>query len=147
MNLDNVTRDDWIVGGLALLLGIFLLVLPWFEISFSLGPISASATSTATDAPNGWTAVLGMLAAFAVVADLAVERLSPQTQIPALGGSREQTRFVLAATAVAFTALKFLLHIHFSGIVSFAWGFYAIVIVCAALLYVAIRARQLLGAN
>jgi hypothetical protein len=79
-----------------------------------------------------------MLAAFAVVADLAIERLAPQTQIPAIGGSREQTRFVLAAIAVGFTALKFLLHIHFNY---FGWGFYLIVIVCAALLYVALQAR------
>jgi hypothetical protein len=143
MNLDNVTRDDWIVGGLALLLGIFLLVLPWFDISFGIGGVAVvSGTLTATDSPDGWTAVLGMLAAFAVVADLAVERLSPQTQIPAIGGGREQTRFVLASIAVGFVALKFLLHIHFSGILSFGWGFYVIVIVSVALLYVTQQARH-----
>jgi hypothetical protein len=140
MKLDNLTRDDWIIGGLALLLGIFLLVLPWFETSFGIGGVAVvSFTLTATDGPDGWTAVLGMLAAFAVVADLAVERLSPQTQIPTIGGSREQTRFVLASIAVGLAALKFLLHIHFS---LFGWGFYVIVIVCVALIYAVQQARH-----
>ena len=37
MKLENVTRDDWIVGGLALLLAIFLLVLPWFSVGGGTG--------------------------------------------------------------------------------------------------------------
>ena len=32
MNLENVTREEQIVGGLALLLAIFLLILPWFDV-------------------------------------------------------------------------------------------------------------------
>ena len=42
MNLENVTRDDWIVGGLALLLAISLLFFPWFSISVSIGAFSGS---------------------------------------------------------------------------------------------------------
>ena len=138
MKAENVTREDWIVGGLAIVLAIFLLVLPWFHISVSAGPFTISASFTATDDPDGWLAILALIASLAIVADLAVERLSPHTRLPEIGGSRESTRFVLAAIAAAFVALKFLFHIHFDD---FGWGFYACVVVAVALVYFAAQAR------
>jgi hypothetical protein len=139
VNLDNVSRQDWIVGGLALLLTICLFALPWFDISVSFGGVTLGGTLTATDGPDGWTGILAALAAIAVIADLGVERFAPQVQVPMIRGSREQTRFVLAAIAAGFTALKFVFHIHFS---LFGWGFYATVIVAAALVYFAMQATQ-----
>jgi hypothetical protein len=139
MNLQNVTRDDWILAALALLLVIDLLFLPWFSISASVGPVTLSVSVTATEAPDGWLGVLAVLAALALIADLAIERFSPQTQIPAISGSRSVTRLVLAALAAGFVALKFLLHIHFSY---FGFGFYAGVILAAALVYVSLQARR-----
>ena len=135
MNVDNVSREDWILGGLALLLAIGLLAFPWFDIS--VGPFSSTFSETST--PDGWLGILGFLAALAVVADLAVERFSPQTQVPAIGASRPATRFILAAAAAALVALKFLFHIHFS---LFGWGFYVDVVIAAALVYVALQARN-----
>ena len=44
MNLEKVSRDDWIVGGLALLLVIALLFFPW--ISVSIGPFSATSAGS-----------------------------------------------------------------------------------------------------
>jgi len=139
VNLENVKRDDWIVGGLALLLVIFLFVLPWFHLSVTVGPFSASADFSATDDPDGWLAILAVIALLVLIADLAVERFSPQTDVPMIGGSRENTRFVLACIAAGFVALKFLFHIHFSD---FGWGFYVCVIVTVALVYVAAQARS-----
>ncbi|MGO9754978.1 MAG: hypothetical protein ACLP8S_10410 [Solirubrobacteraceae bacterium] len=138
MNLENVTRDDWIMGGLALLLAISLLFFPWFSISVSIGTFSSSVTSSATGSPDGWLGVLALFATILIVADIAIEPLSPQTQLPAIGGSRASTRFILATAAAVFVALKFLFHIHFS---LFGWGFYVTVILAAALLYVTIQAR------
>jgi hypothetical protein len=135
VNGENVSRDDWILGGVGLLLVIDLLFLPWFSISF--GPISV--TSTATGAPDGWLGVLAVLAAIAVVADLAIERLSPRTQLPAIGGSRSQTRFILACVAAGFVVLKFLFHVHFS---LFGFGFWLAVILTAGFVYLAIQARH-----
>jgi hypothetical protein len=141
LNIDNIRRDDWILAGLALLLVIALVALPWF----SFGGVSAGAYSipgadlSATGAPDGWLGILALLACLALIADLAVERLSPQTQVPAIGGSREMTRFVLAGAAAGFVALKFLFHIHFS---LFGFGFYVCVILAAALVYFAMQARQ-----
>ena len=60
----------------------------------------------------------------------------------AVGGSRTMTRFVLAIVAAAFIVLKFVLHIHFSGVLSFAWGFYLAIILTAGLVYLALQARR-----
>jgi hypothetical protein len=110
------------------------LFFPWFSISVSIGPFSASATSSAT----GSLGVIALLATILIVADVAIEPLSPQTQLPAIGGSRASTRFILAAVASVCVALKFLFHIHFS---LFGWGFYLTVILAAALLYLTLQAR------
>lgn len=135
MNVDNVSRDDWILGGLALLLIIDLLLLPWFSIS--VGPFSTSLT--ATDAPDGWAGILAVLVALAFIADLAVERFSPQTTVPMIGGSRTDTRFILACVVALFVLIKFLLQIHFS---EFGFGFWLGVVLTVAFVYFAIQARN-----
>jgi small basic protein len=134
VNLENVQRDDWILGGVALLLVIDLLFLPWFSIS--VGPFSA--TLTATDDPSGWLGILAVLVAIALIADLAIERLSPQTTLPQVT-SRTHTRFILACVTAVFVALKFLFHIHFSD---FGFGFWAAVLLTIALVYFAVQARN-----
>ena len=135
MRFDALSRNDWIVGGLALLLAIDLLFLPWFSWSY----LTFSFTASATSAPDGWAGILGMLASLAILADLLIERLSPQTTLPNLRGSRTATRFVLAAVAAGFVAIKFVLHIHFS---LFGFGFWAGIVLAAALLYATRRLSQ-----
>jgi hypothetical protein len=135
VKFDAVSRDDWILGGLALLLVIDLLLLPWFSIS--LGPFSTSLT--ATDAPDGWLGILAVLAAIALIVDLGVERLAPQTTLPAINGSRAQTRFILACVTALFVVLKFLFQIHFSD---FGFGFWAAVVLTAGLVYFALQTRN-----
>jgi hypothetical protein len=139
MRSDALSRNDWIVGGLALLLVIDLLFLPWYSLSVHGFGYSASVTASATGAPDGWAGLLGMLAALAVLADLLIERLAPQTTLPNLGGSRTKTRLYLAAVAAGFIALKFVLHLHFSW---FGFGFYLAVVVCAALVFATLRLSQ-----
>jgi hypothetical protein len=139
VNLDHITRDDWIIGGLALLLAIDLLFLPWFSISASVGSVTLSASSTATGSPDGWLGVLALLVDLALLADLAVERFSPQTRVPALQNSRVTTRFALACLVAFFLVLKFVFHIHFS---LFGFGFYLAVILTAALVFFTLQARR-----
>ena len=139
MNFSDVSRDDWILAGIALVLAIVLLFLPWFSVSVNVGPVSLTATSTATDDPDGWLGVLAVLAALALIADLGVERLSPGTALPNIRGSRTETRFVLACVAAVFVALKFLFHIHFDA---FGFGFWAAVVLTVALVYFAVKARD-----
>jgi hypothetical protein len=133
--LDKLSRDDMIVGGLALLLVIDLLFLPWFSIGS--GPFSVSLS--ATDGPDGWTGILAVIAAIAVLADLLVERLSPQTTVPNFGGNRTATRLRLAAVAAFFVALKFILHIHFNY---FGFGFWVGIVLAALLVVATLRASQ-----
>jgi hypothetical protein len=136
MRTDALSKEDFIVGGLALLLLIDLLFLPWF--SFSAGSFSVS--FSATDAPDGWLGILAVLAAVLVLADLLVERLSPQTTIPNLGGSRAVTRFWLACAAAVFMGLKFLFHIgHFSNL---GFGFWAGLVLVVLLVVATMRASQ-----
>jgi len=135
-----MSRDDWILGGLALLLAIDLLFLPWFSVTVGFGTFSISATSTATGDPDGWLGILAVIVIVALLADLAVERLSPQSQLPAIGGSRASTRLVLAAIAAVFLVLKFLFHInHFSDL---GFGFWAAVVLTGGLVFAALRVSQ-----
>jgi hypothetical protein len=135
VNTANLTRDDRIIAVIALLLVIDLLFLPWFDIS--AGPFSVSLT--ATDAPSGWAGILAVLAAIALIVDLAIERMSPQTQLPSVSGSRVQTRLVLAGVVALFVFLKFIFNIHFSD---FGIGFWIGVILTAGLVYLAMQARK-----
>ena len=139
MRSDALSRNDWIVGGLSLLLVIDLLFLPWYSLSVHGFGYSASVSASATSAPDGWAGILAMLAALAVLADLLVERLAPQATLPNLGGSRTVTRLWLAIVAAGFMALKFVLHLHFSW---FGFGFYLGVVVIAALVYSTLRLSQ-----
>lgn len=135
VDLTKVRRDDWILAGVALVLAIDLLVFPWFDIS--VGPFSA--TFAATGTPDGFIGILALLCTIALIADLAIERFSPQTQLPAVNNSREQTRFVLAAIAAVFLALKFVFNIHFS---EFGFGFWAALVLIIALVYFTLQARN-----
>jgi hypothetical protein len=141
MSLDNVSRDDWIVGGLALLLVIDLIALPWFSIGGgSVGAFAIPGIDlTAIDAPSGFLGVLALIAAIVLIADLAIERFSPQTTLPMLGGSRAMTRLALAGATALFLALKFLFNIHFSD---FGFGFWAAVVLTVGLVFAALRVSQ-----
>jgi hypothetical protein len=141
MDVSKFTREELILVGVALLLMVDLLLLPWFDISIGFGSFKVSATSSATGAPDGWLGVLAVLALIALVADLALERLA-DVELPAIGGSHAQTRLVLAAVAGGFVGLKFLLHIHFS---LFGFGFWAGIVLAIALVVVAARAREAVG--
>jgi hypothetical protein len=136
MSLDRVSRDDWIVGGLALLLVIGLFAFPWFSIS--VGPFSV--TSTASGSPDGWLGILAVIVLIALIADLAIERFSPQTKLPMVGGSRERTRLALAGLAALLLLLKFLFHI--SNFSDLGWGFWFDAVLTVLLVLATLRASQ-----
>jgi hypothetical protein len=141
MDLSKFSRDDWIMAGLAFLLAIDVLFLPWFDyLSNPHAPpiLAGPVTLTGVDAPDGWLGVLGLLAALAVIADLALDRLGA-TELPSVGGSRAGTRLVLSAAAALFLGLKFILHAHFS---LFGCGFWAALVLTVALVAVGFRALE-----
>jgi hypothetical protein len=138
MDMSKFSREELILAGIALLLAIDLLFLPWFDVTVGIGSFKASFTSSATGEPDGWLGVLALLSLVALVADLAVERLG-NVDLPAINGNRADTRLALAAVAAAFVVLKFLFHIHFS---LFGIGFWGAVVLTAALAATAVRARD-----
>jgi hypothetical protein len=138
MDLSKLSRDDWILAGIAFLLVIDLLFLPWFDYTVGLGAFAVSATFSATGFPDGWLGVLAVLCALAIIGDLALDRLGTG-QLPTIGGSRASTRLVLAWATAVFLGLKFIIHAHFS---LFGFGFWAAAVLTIALLVVALRARQ-----
>jgi len=135
MDLSKFTREELILAGVAILLALDLLFLPWFEVSIGLGSLELSTSSTGTGAPDGWLGVFGVLACLALVADLALERMT-DARLPAVGGSRATTRLALAIGAAACVALKFLLNVHFD---LFAFGFWAAVVLSVVLVVFAQR--------
>jgi hypothetical protein len=137
MDLSKFSRDELIVAGASLLFAIDLLFLPWI----SFGPFSSSGTG----APDGWLGVIGMLAALALVADIAIDRLST-TQLPSIGGSRGTTRLVLAGVAVGCAALKLLLHV--SNTFNYAgFGFWAAIVLAVVMIVVSVRAGDVISAT
>jgi hypothetical protein len=142
VSVDNVRREDWIVGGLALLLVIDLLKLPWYTVAG--GTVSGislpSISNSATGSPDRFLGLLAVLAALAVLFDLLFEHLSPDTHIPAINGSRTLTRCALAIVAALLLALKFIFHLTQIG--SLGVGFWLGALLAAALVYATIKARQ-----
>jgi hypothetical protein len=130
--MENFSRDDLILGGVALLLAISLLFFPWYSVS--VGPFSA--TESATSSPYAIWGVLALIASVAFIADLAMEKLSPQTTLPSVGGSRTMTRFVIAGVIGGLLVIKFIAHIG-----DFGWGFFVCVVALGALEYLAMQAR------
>jgi hypothetical protein len=133
MNFDDISREDWSLAGVALLLVIDLLFLPWFSVPLTR---SFNITFNATGSFDGWTAILAVLGCLLIIIDIAVERLSPGTTVPTISEGREHTRFILAAVAGGLVLLKFVLHIHFSW---FASGFYGGVVLAVLLVVAAWR--------
>jgi hypothetical protein len=115
------------------------LFLPWFDSTIAFGTFRESATSTATGSPDGWLGVLAVLVALALMAYMALDRLAAGVELPAIGGNPATTRLVLVAAAAGFVGLKFLFHIHFD---LFGIGFWGAVVLSAALVAVAVRARD-----
>jgi hypothetical protein len=142
VSADRATRRDWIVGGLALLLVIDLLELPWHTVGG--GTISGislpSISNPGTGPPAAFLGVLAVLASLAVLFDLVFERLSPQTNVPSIGGNRSLTRYALAIAAAVLMALKFVLHLTQIG--NLGVGFWFAAVLVAALVYATMQAKR-----
>lgn len=124
----ELSKGDVAVLGLAVLLIVDLLWLPW--ISFD------GLSFAATAAPDGWPAVIPIMLSLLVIVDLVVERFAPQVSLPTIGGSRAATRFSFAYVAPLFVLLKLVLQwslyksslFHVLGV-----GFYGALLLAVAL--------------
>ena len=144
LHLERLSSEDWILVGVATGLILDLLVLPWFSfgatISVGSATVSIGGSLTAVDAPDAWLGVLALLSAAFLGADVAFERLSPQTRLPSLAADRRTTRFVLACVAAGLIALKFVLHLGRFG--ELALGFWLAVLLVGGLVALTRRSRE-----
>jgi hypothetical protein len=144
LHLERLSREDWVLGTLAVLVILDLLFLPWFSfgatISIGSGTLAIGGSATAVDAPDAFLGVLALLACAFLVADLGFERLSPHTRLPSIAADRETTRYILACIAAILIALKFLFHLGRFG--ELALGFWLAVLLVAGLVAMTRRLRQ-----
>ncbi len=144
LHLERLTRDDWFLATVGIVLMFDLLVLPWFSfgatINVGSAAVSIGGSLTAVDAPDAWLGVLALLSCAFLVADLGFERLSPQTRLPQVASDRETTRFVLACAAAGLISLKFLFHLGRFG--ELALGFWLAVLLVGALVAMTRRSRE-----
>jgi hypothetical protein len=104
VDISKLSREDWMVGGGALLLIIDLLFFAWH--SYSFGPVSVD--SSGTGAPDGLWGVLALIVAIVVLIDLGLARFSPATQIPTTQLGRDLTRAAAAGLGLLFLVIKFI---------------------------------------
>ena len=154
MSRPSLGRSEAILAVLAALLIFALLDFAWFDFSYTpvvrgqavpgLGrPIYPTATATATQSPDGLLGVLAIAAALALLIDLGLEWRWPEIEPPYARWSRGRARTFLAGVIAAILAVKFLLHVDFTGYQSFSWGFYADAAIAGALLAVALWAQRM----
>jgi hypothetical protein len=144
LHLERLSREDWVLVGVAAVLALDLLLLPWFSfgatINVGADAVSIGGSLTGVDAPDAWLGVLAVLACAFLIADLGFERLSPETRLPSLAADRETTRYVLACTAAGLIVLKFLFHIGRFG--ELAFGFWLGLLLVAGLVALTRRVRR-----
>ena len=144
LHLERLCREDWILVAVGALLVLDLLLLPWFSfgatINVGSATVSIGGSLTAVDAPDAWLGVLAVLVCAFLVADLAFERLSPETRLPTVAGDRVTGRYWLACTTAGLLAFKFILHLGRFG--ELALGFWTAVLLVAGLVALTRRARH-----
>jgi hypothetical protein len=143
LGLERLSREDWMIIGMAGLLVLDLLVLPWFSFGATIDvgstTLSIGGSASAVDAPDAFLGVLALMASAFLVADLATERLSPHTRLPTVAGDRITGRYWLACTAAGLLAVKFILHLGRFG--ELALGFWTALLLVAGLVMLTRRVR------
>jgi hypothetical protein len=144
LHLERLSREDWVLAGVAAALVLDLLLLPWFSfgatINVGTADVSIGGSLTAVDAPDAWLGVLAVLSCGFLIADLGFERLSPDTRLPSISADRESTRYVLACVAAGLIVLKFFFHIGRFG--ELALGFWLGLLLVAGLVAMTRRLRR-----
>ena len=100
MDFSTLSREDWVVGGGALLLIIDILFLPWHSVS--------GFDFTGAGAPGGIWGVLALIVTIAVLVDLTLARFNPAVQVPTSQLGRDMTRTAAAGLGLVLVLIKFI---------------------------------------
>jgi hypothetical protein len=115
------------VAGILLLIGF--LAFPWYSVS----AFGFTVTATAVQANGSWAAILGLIVLIALLAAIAVRRLT-STALPDLPISWSAAELYGAILVALLVVIKFLSHIG-----NFGWGFYIDILLTIALVYGAVQ--------
>jgi hypothetical protein len=101
---------DWTVAGLAIIVGVALLALPWFKFT----------TITAVEGHDGWIGVVGVVAAAIVTASVAFGQGTPGSR--ALGWLASVAAVASVALTYCLPQLEFGSELQFSSAILQAYG-------------------------
>ncbi len=125
MDFSKLTREDLMVftGGIILFIGLF--AFDWYSVGgASINGINFPGYSAAaTSSPYAIWGILALIVLIVILADLALARFSPQTQIPTTQLGRDMTRVAACGVLLALLFIKFVAHVG-----DFGWGFFVDVI-------------------
>jgi hypothetical protein len=121
VDFSKLSREDLMVFGGGVVLFIGLLAFSWYSIG--LGVAGLSVDRTAIQSPYAIWGILALIVTVLIVADLALARFSPTTQIPTTQLGRDMTRFAACGLLLLFLFIKFIAHVG-----DFGWGFFVDVI-------------------
>jgi hypothetical protein len=134
VDFSKLSREDWMVGGGGVVLIVSLLFFDWYSVGgvTSSGVTVGGYSAAAVASPYAIWGVLALIVAIIMVADLALARFSPQTQIPTTKLGRDLTRAAAGGLLLLVLAIKFIAHVG-----NFGFGFvvdviFAIVVAAGA---------------
>lgn len=135
MDFSKLSREDWMVLGGGIVLIISLLFFAWYSVggvTVSSGVTVGGYSGAAVSAPYAIWGILALIVAIAVVADLALARFSPQTQLPTTQLGRDLTRAAACGLLLLLLAIKFISHVGDFGFGFFVDVVFAIVVATGA---------------
>ncbi|HEY1775664.1 MAG TPA: hypothetical protein VGG41_05830 [Solirubrobacteraceae bacterium] len=120
--LRKLSVDDWLVGGVGIVLLVGLLLFPWI----STYPFAFHYTAPATDGPGAGWAVVAAIILFWVIVELGLARFSSQFVLMIGERSRERNRGIAVALIVVLMIIRLLWH---TG--DWGWGRYVDLVLLA----------------
>lgn len=103
MDFKKLTLGDQILGGASLLVFLVLLIFPWHSIDFGFGSVDIGAT----ESPNGFWGLLGILLSLVLVASVVVKMTT--VKLPDLPIPLGDAQFYGAIAMLAVLLLKLVL--------------------------------------
>ncbi|HSL57291.1 MAG TPA: hypothetical protein VK866_05570 [Acidimicrobiales bacterium] len=103
MDFKKLTLGDQILGGTSLAVFLVLLIFPWHSVDFGLGSFDIGAT----ESPNGFWGLLGILLALVLLASVIVKMTT--AKVPDLPIPMGDAQFYGAIAMLAVLVLKLVL--------------------------------------
>ena len=129
MDLNKLSPGDRIIGGAGVVLFLGLLLLPWHKVELRVLGFSASSSRTALESPNAFWGILAFLLVIAVVAALAVRRMTT-VQLPELPIAWNQAIFYATIAILALLLIKLVAETNYLG-----WGAWIDLLLAAGMVY------------